>query len=364
MKSFNINAIIILKNGNYIINLEDDYTHSKIISDINKKLKLFYDFYDYINTKISIINNTNYNDIYNKLEKEYINKIDNLNKELEIIKNSEDFLVNKRVNEIDKINKQELKIIKKEYKLEMNTKILKIKEQYEEEKKQLEIQNNQLQIKLEQYDNFTNQLNNLDNTINTYFGKNLSTIDKGNIGEGQIYSDLCNILDLSEYNINLVSGQSNCGDIFLKYKNILKCCIECKNHSKPISQNEINRFLETDTCHPQYNCGIFISLRSKFVGSSNINNFDIIYNKNNKPCIFLCNYTSIDILKYSIKILTFILNIQNINENNINYIEQFKSFITLLIELEDINNKNIKNIQKSLKIINNKKKELENLLNI
>lgn len=147
--------------------------------------------------------------------------------------------------------------------------------------------------------------------------------------------------------------------------NYLHCGIEVKNHTLPISQSQIKRFLDTDLNNPNYNCGIFISIKTDFADISNFKHFDIKY-QNNKPSIFLSKYIvrPSDII-LAIKILDFIIYNQKFNISDINkYITMLTNNIETLNSIIEINSDNIKNLNKSNLLIKNKQMEIEELLNI
>lgn len=310
---------------------------------LNVNLEIIYNN-DFYNIKIK---NDNNNILIDKLNKQFnlLNKIINNNK-LNIFSD----------NELNKLEKN------LNHKLDNNNNtILSLTNQLIVTKDKLYNEEYKYNTLLNKFDNIINKSNN---------EINLSTQDLGTIGENTIFNYLQSNLELTNAKLESVKGKKNSGDIYLKYNN-LNCCIESKNHNNPISQSQLNRFSKTDVLNPIYNCGIFISIKSEFVQSSNLNHFDIKFindpvNNIIKPAIYITNFIkkSHDLI-LAIKILDFILYHQskkNIYLNN--YIEMLKNNLILFDSLNELNNNNIKNLQNSILLIKNKKLEIEKLLNL
>ena len=147
--------------------------------------------------------------------------------------------------------------------------------------------------------------------------------------------------------------------------NNIKCIIEVKNHINDIRQEQINRFLNTDLQNNNYNCGIFISLKSDFIINSGIKDFDIILT-NNKPSIFISNFCkNTDNIRIAIKILNYLLsNTNNTQDDLIKFTNSLKKQLELFKSLEEILHNNLNNLNKSLILINNQKNDIDKLLNI
>ncbi len=372
--------------------------------DLIDNLELEYD------NKLNNLNKQliNKNEELNAFQKSYNNLYDNIknNIELSIIKEYE-IKENILYNQLN-AEKQKLNTINENFNLLLEQKINAIKNEYEI-KLTNEINNNQqlndnfnslIQIKTDgiknEYDIIINNLKNdialLNNTNTNYnkFNFEVQRVDNqianikniitsnfnhlsqyfnnndnkaGELGENFIYDFLSQFLLLNNGTLVKVNGKNNAGDLFLTYNN-LKCCIESKNHSINIRQENINRFINVDMHNPNYNSGIFISFKSDFVNSSNIKHFDIIC-RNNKPMIFLSNFVSnTQHIILAIKVLDFILQ-QSTYDNNIdNYISLLTSHLDLLNHLFSINNNIHKQVNDSNKKINDAISKFECILNI
>ena len=362
------------------------------------------------NTKLNDINKQliNKNEELNVFQNSYNNLYDNIknNIELNIIKQyeiKENILQNQLDAEKQKLNvindnfnlilEQKLNAIKNEYDIKLNNEINNNLQLQEKFNSLIEIKtdaikndydiiinnlkndinilnannhnfnqfNNEIQKVDKQIGNLENIINNNFNNLSQYFNNNDNKA--GELGENFIYDFLSNFLLLNNGSLVKVNGKNNAGDLFLTYNN-LKCCIESKNHSINIRQENINRFINVDMLNPNYNSGIFISFKSDFVNSSNIKHFDIKI-RNNKPMIFLSNFVSnTQHIILAIKVLDFILQ-QSTYDNNIdNYISLLTSHLDLLNHLFSINNNIHKQVNDSNKHINNAISQFETILNI
>ena len=196
--------------------------------------------------------------------------------------------------------------------------------------------------------------------IDNIFESNLSTQDKGTIGEDWILDELSNFINYSPNSeVRKVSGMKEVGDIYLRFGNLI-CCIESKNHTGTIRIDQIVKF-KRDLCDNMYNCGLFISLKSDIVQSSGIQHFDIKI-ENNKPCVYLTNLAKRhEHLQLAIRILTYLVkNIKQNTYNNVDYIEKLKEQIKLNFNLENNINTICKNVSE-MKILLNKNKQNLNM---
>ncbi len=210
-----------------------------------------------------------------------------------------------------------------------------------------------------------NQSVELHDTIKHHFEeKQLSTSERGKIGEQYIMSELQKLTMFeTDALIENVSGKSESGDIFLKLKE-LQCCIEVKNHTIDIRQTQIDKF-QRDIYYGRYNCGIFISLYTPIVKNANINNFEIkVINK--KPCIYLVNFhQNPENLFLAIKTLLFLLQNNRIVQNDIQYfIEKLNKTIENYNKLQENCNLIEKSVKNSKTIIHHELQEIYKLLKI
>lgn len=373
--SKNVNGIYDIE----IINNED--CEDINIIEINKQCKLSYNLYNEISTKIEYMNDDKYTSIVDSL-----NKIKN--EEIELLKkihNEELILQNERIINQNKINidneTNKRQCLENNFNEKLSIEINKIKNETTIElnnlKNQIELYKYQLQEKERLnseenlYENVCKNIyesqtiisSKIDN-IDKYFNKHTPSSISGEIGEEFIFDYLSSYIELTDATLKKVNGKSNAGDILLQYNN-LNCCIEVKNHVAPITQANIKRFLQTDIANPNYNCGIFISIKSEFAEVNNIKHFDIRYD-NNKPSIFLSNFIARpnDII-FAIKILDFIVHNNKCNSEDVNsYISMLTNNLDMLNSLIEINSDNIKNLNKSNTLIKNKQMEIEDLLKI
>lgn len=416
-----LNCYIIIKKNEHnfyniiLNNLSND--DKKLVDDINNQLQLYNSILNdcFIKTKCFndseyevIINNLNsdlnskFNLSFDSLKLDYESKINSykneiLNKDLQIntLKKSYESCYNDIKQNIEyqlaeqfkyKENLFQQQIINEQNKYSelndkldslINIKADSIKNNYDIIVNNLKNDIDQLQSKYSDLINSSNFSNTIDNklfdlhnlmssnfsNINKYFHNKDST-QSGELGETFIYDFLSDFLQLNSGSIQRVNGKNNAGDLFLIYNN-LKCCIESKNHSSSIRQDQINRFLNIDILHPDYNSGIFISFKSDFVLSSSIKHFDIKI-IHNKPVIFISNLIKKphEII-LAIKIIDFILYQQSFDNSNIqSYISFLNSHINILNQLLSINNSLSKNILDSNIKIKFSISEIEQLLNI
>ena len=373
----NLNGIYNLE----IINSENN-TSNDVISNLNKQLQLSYELYNVCIDKIDYTNDEKYKHIVDKMNKikndeiESLNRLHNEDKKLNNEKLTQQNIIDIEYITTDLNNVLSIEQTKRTcLENNLNEKILieseKIKNTYQIEinnlKHQLEtyekLLNEEKENKNKMYEFYNSMSNKIDN-IDKYFNKNTPASISGEIGEAFIFDYLESSLELTNATVKKVNGKSNACDMVLQYNN-LNCCIEVKNHASPITQAQIKRFLNTDLNNPNYNAGIFISIKTEFADINNIKHFDIKY-ENNKPAIFLSKFIvrPSDII-LAIKILDFIIYNQNFNSSDINkYISMLTNNIDMLNSIVEINSDNIKNLNKSNLLIKNKQAEIEELLNI
>ena len=367
--------IIIEQTENQIYKLEIANKDKKnIIDDINKQLFISNELYNLCSNKLKYEDD----DIKYKHLIEEFNK--NKNKEFEMLKTQFELkeynILEKHKIDLENViyaEQRKFNILQEEidYKISLETK--RINNDYQIQIHNLNYELKFLKERLIEEENKLNDNITISNLISTKFDlidkhltlkDNNSTVSIGDIGEQFIFDYLKTSLELSDATLEIVKGKSNAGDLFLKYNNS-KICIESKNHTAPITQTNINRFLLTYLNNPNYNAGIFISLKSEFVNSSGIKHFDIKL-ENNKPSIFLSQvFTRPHDIILAIKILEFIIYHQSFNSSNINdYITLLTHNLALFNIITDINADNIKNLNKSNLLIKTKKNEIESFLKI
>jgi len=131
-------------------------------------------------------------------------------------------------------------------------------------------------------------------------------------------SDYINLnipLTNSDYVEDLSINKDFSSDLYLKYKN-LHCLIQIKNKESKIDENDIEEFDMKIFKNKKYNCGIFISLSSKFTSNIEMNNFNI-ENFNNKTVIYLSKVlNSLDNINLALKLLLYKINITDNNKDN------------------------------------------------
>ena len=366
------------KNNNGIYDIElinNTEDNNKAVEEINNQCKISYKLYNDILSNIEYMNDDNYKSIVEKINK-------NKNEEIEVLKrlhNEELKLNGERIimleetkrkcieariacNELNFNDRLSIEVdkIKNIHQMELNNLNNQI-ELYKNEfdKNKLDKENIYNQI-FETYNSMSYKIDNMDKYFNKYTPSSVS----GEIGEEFIFNYLSTYVELADADLKKVNGKSNAGDMLLQYNN-LNCCIEAKNHTAPITQAQIKRFLQTDLNNPIYNCGIFISIKSDFAEINNIKHFDIRY-ENSKPSIFLSNFIARpkDII-LAIKILDFIIHNNKCNSvDTNNYISMLMNNLDMLNTLIEINSDNIKNLNKSNTLIKHKQIEIEELLNI
>jgi len=349
-----------------LVNHREDQEAIKEIQEINEQIRISTELYIIYKKSINefeyneLSGDSKYLEIKNKLDKEKEDEIKEFTSQLNnklLIEESkriclENNLKEKIIIETDRIkNDSQIEINNLKNEIEL------YKMKLSDEKKYAE--DNKMKMS-ELYNSMISKIDNIDK----YFNKNTPSSVSGEIGESFIFDYISSNLELTNGIIKRVNGKSNACDMYLQY-NYLNCCIESKNHAAPISQAQIKRFLTTDLKNPNYNSGIFISIKSDYAEINNLKHFDIRM-EDNKPCIFLSNFIMRpnDII-LAIKILDYIIYNNKCNTSDINtFISMLNSNLDMMNTLIDINLDNIKNLNKSNQLIKNKQNEIEDLLDI
>jgi hypothetical protein len=375
MQTFIINET----DNNISISLENNEDIKEVKKFLNYLLPMFYE----IKTKTQSFNDETFQNYIETFKNNHRNEIQSLEE-------NNSFLVKQKENEIKQLNekiivlennfhkereqiKQNIENLYKtetELRLELATSNLQRERDILESEKNKEIELLKQKIEhinaLDKYlENNYNQNLDLHNTIKNHFEeKQLSTSQKGKIGEQYIMNELQKLTMFeSDALIDNVSGKSESGDIFLKLKE-LKCCIEVKNHTIDIRQTQIDKF-QRDIQDVRYNSGIFISLYTPIVKNANINNFEIkVINK--KPCIYLVNFhQNPENLYLAIKTLLFLLQNNGMMQNDTQYfIEKLNKTIENYNKLQENCNLIEKSVKNSKVIIQNELQEIYKLLKI
>ncbi len=227
---------------------------------------------------------------------------------------------------------------------------------------EIEMLNYKLQNSMNEFqkaDGINKELTEIRECIHKVFRNNSAM---GAVGENFIYEYIREYMNFADCKIVDVSGQSNACDISIEYKSI-KCGIESKNHTNNVKSEDIRRFTETDIANPNYNCGIFCSVKSEFVHVSNIKHFDIKF-YHNKPVIFLTEVSKKpQNIIYAIKTLEFIISNNSKSQNEINtIIQSVRTMIQAIEKIQRNNNQVIKIMKEANKDIEEIQKNIRKLL--
>lgn len=233
----------------------------------------------------------------------------------------------------------------------------------ERKESQIEMLNYKLEnakIEIEKAVTINKELGEIKESIYKVFRPNNAVL--GAVGENFIYDYIKDYTTLTECKVEDVSGNRNACDIAVYYKSI-KCGIESKNHINNIKSDSIKRFIEVDIANPNYNCGIFCSIKSEFVHVSNIKHFDIKF-YHNKPVVFITEaIRRPEHIIYAIKTLDFIISNNSKSENEINtIIQSVKTMMLTMDKLQRNNNQVIKMMKESNKDIEDVSKNIRKLL--
>lgn len=206
------------------------------------------------------------------------------------------------------------------------------------------------------------ELNNKIDGMSKFFRS--SNAELGELGEQFVYNILSELTALYEDSyVERVNHVSNSCDIYLEYMS-LKCGVEIKNHTSPIGVQQVNRFLEVDIANDSYNCGLFVSLKSGFAATTKVSHFKILYS-HGKPCIFIADCI---VNKHAVAIAVKMLNHLVSSSREIDQDKEMMiSKITKMLQQVDRMNKHNNTAMKALKesnlIIDEIKKEIDDILN-
>jgi len=394
--------LISVFNDEIELSILDDGKNNIIIKEINEKLKIYSDLYKEGNERISNISNNKYKNleskyknldkkirneyeieieilnnkiknIQNKFENEYKDKLDfELNKnnsKLDIEKNKikmlEDTITNIKSHELILYNSK-LDIEKNKIKMLEDT-ITNIKSHelilYNSK---LDIEKNKIKMLNIEIENLKKDKIEFQQNVIQELTKKISVQTTGRLGEINVYDYIFdNIIKANpeDYKLEDVSkDQKHSSDLKIKYKK-LNAVIEIKNIEGKIYENDIKKFENEYIINNNYNCGIFISLKSDYGNKTNIYDFKIKI-INNKPIIYL-SYAGTELNKiiFAIQILNHLIETKR-DDNKYNEVWE-------LVKMQ-VNNysENIKDLFAVNKIINNliskskkQKIEIEQFLN-
>jgi hypothetical protein len=282
---------------------------------------------------------------------------------------------NDKIQMLEKKHKEEVEKIKSKFQdmmenvmeANVNAKVGAKEKEYavllEKKESQIEILKYKMEEKEKEYihaKNINEEIGDIKTNINKFFKSDNMTL--GNMGEDYIYNYINKYFMMTEACIEKVNGLSNACDIFLKYKS-LKCGIEAKNHSSTIKNDVIKRFTEVDIKNDNYNCGIFISLKTAYANVADIKHFDIKF-YHNKPVIFLAEtINNPEHIIIAVKLLDFIVSNNSKSENEIeSTIQTVKGYIQSLEKLQRNNNQIMKIVKESNKDIVEMIKSIHTLL--
>ncbi len=417
MKKLIIQSIVEYDENNNINSIEFiNNDNDNIIEQLNNHLKLSFSVIKKCSIDMKCINNEELTSIYEDKINNLISKLDNqtMDKEQKIeeltkyynneinsirtrtqqetlrslqfdidIKNRENetmkTMITNLQTQIDTIYKNQNELIKnKETDLTMrydnkiedlNVKICELKEQ-----------NNIVKIETEQrytpiVSNLTTQIDELKDNLIEYkiINQTLGTLDenikslsnrKSNFelgDEGEDY--VCQILHQHySHNPNVrfqrCQNETGAGDIKLKLKinnNLFNGCIDPKNKksANQINKTEIEKLKkDVDNVKNDYSFGVLISIEENTF-YNDIQNFDIIYTKNNKPIICIKNVLIYpDFIPIAIKLISQYL-IETNNKDTNAELDKFKLLINSQVKSVNSNISSVKTIQSTLKTLTN-----------
>jgi TolA-binding protein len=274
---------------------------------------------------------------------------------------------NDKIQEIEKQYKDQIEIMRNKFQ-DMLENIMKNGEKeyavlLEKKESQIKLLEYKIEEQEKQYThekNINTEINDIKTNINKFFKGDNKTL--GDVGEDYVYNYINKYFLMSDSAVEKVSNLSNACDIFLRYKS-LKCGIEVKNHSTTIKTDIIKRFTEIDIMNKNYNCGIFISLKTTYANVANIKHFDIKF-YHNKPVIFLSETANnLEHIIIAVKLLDFIVSNNSNKGNEIeSTIQTVKGYIQSLEKLQRNNNQIMKIVKESNKDIVEVIKSIHTLL--
>lgn len=277
-------------------------------------------------------------------------------------------------NEIDIINSK-LAILNKfeeDYNAELSDEIQSMKEDHMKEIELTKLLiNEQIEDRVE--DKYTILLNNEieknkkleedKERLYEILNKNEKIVNIGNIGEEYILDALEKYIEYVPNSCVERIGQNHAeeGDISLTY-DCLRCIIEIKNYTNQITPITLKKFNEVYMKREQYNCGMFISIKSNFSKGCMIKCFSLKL-INNKPVIYLsCVSDNIDKIYMSINVLNYCL-LNNKISNVENVVDIINMSLTHLNEVELQNKRIMNNVKDSLKSLELAKSQLDKIIN-
>lgn len=265
-----------------------------------------------------------------------------------------------KIQEMEKKHKEEIEKIKSKFEHMMENVMKNNRNFRESEIKMLEYKLETKEKELSNAKNINAEINDIKTNINKFFKSDNITL--GDMGEDYVYNYINKHFMMSDSTVERVGGLNNACDIFLKYKS-LKCGIEVKNHSATIKNDVIKRFTEVDIKNDNYNCGIFISLKTAYANVANIKHFDIKF-YHNKPVIFLAEtINNLEHIIIAVKLLDFIISNNSEKGNEIeSTIQTVKGYIQSLEKLQRNNNQIMKIVKESNKDIVDVIKSIHTLL--
>jgi len=259
-------------------------------------------------------------------------------------------------------------------KYQSDIKTIELKTQYELEllKKDLSIEqdkNKELQNQLNQ--NNDSLFKKLEEITENTSRKIRTTTDLGKSGEKMIMNILGNFYGHHHqyYKYEDCSGLPNKGDICLtinRDNSCLRGCIDSKNYSSTIPSREITKLSkDVDNVDNNYAFGIMVSIQD--IGfANNKDNFEIINTKKGKPIIFIKNVEEHNyFVPLAINMILLEVEKNMINTNDKDKITKYNSFISYIKKDINGNIKKLTSVKKSLdQVMESTHKQLEQVENM
>lgn len=323
------------------------------------------------------------------IESEYIEKINQVNKQANLEKQELKTQIMQLNDEINKVKSEEndkhfkeLQSIKSQHQIitgEYDSKIRMLAENIQQEAAvksmqfecdlKLQIAELKSQIQLSQLkldnsntvDSIVNHIDKNYENINRFFAS--SNEELGKSGEEFVHDVIQQSIYLTDKSyVENVSGQADACDLFVKHNSCLTA-IEVKNHAYPIKKELVKRFMEKDMANENYNSGLFVSLKAGFSQASGINHFEIRF-IHQKPCIFIANaFQRKEHIVLAIKMIDYLIANQNKDKTFINHIIQtVNSMVFRLDSLIKNNNAMLKVIRESSITINELQQDINQII--
>jgi len=259
-------------------------------------------------------------------------------------------------------------------KYQSDIKTIELKTQYELEllKKDLSIEqdkNKELQNQLNQ--NNDSLFKKLEEITENTSRKIRTTTDLGKSGEKMIMNILGNFYGHHHqyYKYEDCSKLPNKGDICLtinRDNSCLRGCIDSKNYSSTIPSREITKLSkDVDNVDNNYAFGIMVSIQD--IGfANNKDNFEIINTKKGKPIIFIKNVEEHNyFVPLAINMILLEVEKNMINTNDKDKITKYNSFISYIKKDINGNIKKLTSVKKSLdQVMESTHKQLEQVENM